>query len=128
MTAPERKPGALLALKAKRLKASAPRPKRLLVPMRLALREMAALRDLDLGDPIPEAVVRELAQVAEEWEGLRWYFYERQDHTYSDWAGRRAADLRLLAGLDKRHRVRDLEMPWQTRLAPGTVGGKGRPR
>ncbi len=106
----------------KHLKAKAPRPKRLLAPMNLAVREMVAMRDVDPGDPIPAAVVRELAQVAEEWEGLRWHFYEREDYTYSDWAGRRAAELRLLAGLDKRLRVRDLEMPWQTKLSPG---GKG---
>ncbi len=122
MSAAAKKAPALAALKAKRLKAKASRPKRLLAPMTLALREMAALRGLDEGDAIPAAVVRELAQVAEEWEGLRWYFAEGEDYVYADWAARRAADLRLLAGLDKRHRVRELEMPWQTASAPGRKG------
>ncbi len=124
MSAAEKKAPSLERRRAKRLQAKGlvPRPKRLLAPMRLAVREMVALRDLDPGDPLPAVVVRELAQVAEEWEGLRWYFAEREDYTYSDWAGRRAAEIRLLAGLDKKLRVRDLEMPWQTRLSPG---GKG---
>ncbi len=103
------------------------RPKRLQAEAaESSLQEMALLRGHDAGDPRRAALAAELAQLAEELESVRPHLVDAEEFALSDWAGQRAAQVRLLLGFDAKARVRAPRPGWQTKLAPGVKRGGSR--